>query len=110
MSGWRALGYIVGISALVLSKFLVAQALEGLTLIVDLPENTVVYWYRKGPIFLIAALLILFGFDHILFSKGALMSGGREDNFRFVKLVGVVAVGLGIYWLYAALFGNARAW
>jgi hypothetical protein len=67
MSRWRVLAYLVGITVFVLSKGLVALALDAVTSIWDLPDQIVTYWYRKGPIFLVATLLILFGLDHMLF-------------------------------------------
>jgi hypothetical protein len=66
-SRWHVLAYLVGITVSVLSKGLVALALDAVTSIWELPDQIVTYWYRKGPIFLVATLLILFGLDHMLF-------------------------------------------
>jgi hypothetical protein len=110
MSRWRVLAYLVGITVFVLSKGLVALALDAVTSIWDLPDQIVTYWYRKGPIFLVATLLILFGFDHVLFPQRTLMDVGRRYSLRSVQLLGVVVMGVGIYLFYTALFGRAVAW
>jgi hypothetical protein len=110
MSRWRVLAYLVGITVFVLSKGLVALALDAATSIWDLPDQIVIYWYRKGPIFLVATLLILFGFDHMLFPQCTLMGVGRRYSLRSVRLLGVVVMGVGVFLLRAALFGNAVAW
>jgi hypothetical protein len=100
----------VGITVFVLSKGLIALALDAVTSIWDMPDEIVTYWYRKGAIFLVATLLILFGFDHMLFPQRTLMGVGRRYSLRSVQLLGVVVMGIAIYLFYTALFGRAVAW
>lgn len=107
---WRFWAYILGITVLVLSKFLVAQALSVIPRIWKLPDQFVAYWFGKGPVFLAAMLLILFGIDHVLFPEGALMGARRLDSHRFVRCAGIVTLILGSYLFYQALCGTATAW
>ena len=110
MSVWRSIAYLAGITILILSKYLVALSLDVIHRIWNPTDQLATYWYGKGPIILIATILVVFGIDHMLFPNGALMSWGQESNLPFVQAIGVVALGIGIYLLYAALFGRAVAW
>ena len=104
------MAYLAGITILILSKFLVALSLGVVLWIWNPTDQLVANWYCKGPVILIATILVLFGIDHMLFPHGALMSWGQESNLKFVQAIGVAALGIGIYLLYAALLGRAVAW